>query len=192
MTSLLEVLQVVATTATFFVLCIYTYLTVRLAKAAERQNEITLMPIVYLYLESEQVDLASSPRIKRWLLRNIGSGPAFNISMTKLKVGERELEAKPLEILPARGEEMLQVVVVEPDGRLDFSEINVSLAQAGFDTLKWSGRTVDFVIEYSDIRGRKHFSRHELIFDQSSRRLRAKFKSVSTMEMVLQKSELDA
>lgn len=85
---------------TFLVLIWYTYETYRLRKAAQkqtaettkllgeaqRQNEVSVMPM--LAVISEKL----SPTEKRQIvLVNIGSGPAFNVSIDRHKWENREL-----------------------------------------------------------------------------------------------------
>jgi hypothetical protein len=61
--------------ATLLVLCIYTYLTHQLRKAAQRQNEISVMPMF-------TINQVSPNGLNRPIvIRNVGRGAAFNMSV---------------------------------------------------------------------------------------------------------------
>jgi hypothetical protein len=64
---------------TLFVLVVYTLETLKLRRAAQRQNEIAVVPMLAVYLGSQPNESA-----RDIYLENVGPGPAFNISIDKV------------------------------------------------------------------------------------------------------------
>ena len=75
-----------ATTATLGVLIWYTIETYKLRREAQRQNENVMKPIVALQSVSVRGQYAGTPRP---IIRNLGSGPAFNVCMEALRIAGR-------------------------------------------------------------------------------------------------------
>src|SRR5579863_4308624 len=73
----------VVTTATLIVLIWYTVETHKLRVEAQRQNEHSIMPIVMLqsvFVQGQHVG------ISRPAIRNLGSGPAFNVYVGPMQI----------------------------------------------------------------------------------------------------------
>ena len=81
-----DYISTIAIVVTLVVLIWYTCETYRLRKAAQRQNEISVMPMLAVVNESSP-DRSSREAV----LKSVGSGPAFNLSIDRRQFGNGEL-----------------------------------------------------------------------------------------------------
>lgn len=119
-----SIVTTAVTTATLIVLIWYTVETQKLRREAQRQNENSMMPIVAAqtgYFE---------PYVKSSCLaiRNLGSGPAFNIQISSIQISgksgvfehSRTLAPGQVEILAVAG---IREVKIGPSGGYDDGKI---------------------------------------------------------------------
>jgi len=70
--------------------------TARLVREAQRQNEVSVMPIMAILVVSpgqlRPSDIAYGSDKNSLVLRNVGTGPAFNVSIDKYLAGGKELQ----------------------------------------------------------------------------------------------------
>src|SRR5260370_39247063 len=81
-----SIVTTAVTTATLIVLIWYTVETQRLRREAQRQNENSTMPIVMfqsVYVRGQNIT------VSRPVIRNLGSGPAFNVSVSPITLSGR-------------------------------------------------------------------------------------------------------
>jgi hypothetical protein len=76
----------VAIVITLLVIIKYTYETFLLRVAAQRQNELSVMPVMAIVAQC-----SSGPDRRAVVLRSVGTGPAFNVSIDHVRVGDGEL-----------------------------------------------------------------------------------------------------
>jgi hypothetical protein len=97
--SLLEIL----TGATLLVLIWYTVETYRLRKAAQAQVESGMMPmVVFQFCRVKQETHNGFQWENRPVVRNLGAGPAFNVSIRPVPVGDKAAEFEfPRMLAPA-------------------------------------------------------------------------------------------
>jgi hypothetical protein len=157
---------------TLLVLICYTIDTQRLRKAAERQNQISVMPIVVLRLSSGERRLGEPLSLSLQSLRNVGNGPAFNISITTIKNSPFEVRFNPVPILEARDTQALDYTIWQDAATTGFSKMTVwleSVIEAG-----QLGSEMVVSVSYSDASGKQYFSNHVIQFDAAA-------KTVTTM-----------
>lgn len=169
LTLLIDMIQVCATVATLIVLCIYTYQTVKLAKAAERQYQIAFRPIVYLVLEYEPGDYGGQTKFGAPMVLNVGYGPALNVRVPEFIVEDYAFWVLPVNVLLANGKEKVRIVYRKSSQEretTDCSEISVPLAGNTLSQKVIGETRVNFVVEYEDISGKKYLSDQEFVKDE--------------------------
>ena len=72
----------VVLTATLVVVALYTRLTQKLRLGAERQNRLSVLPILILDWPNPEFDKSDTPSVE-----NIGTGPAFNVQIAPIEHG---------------------------------------------------------------------------------------------------------
>ena len=102
--SLLEIL----TAATLLVLIWYTVETYRLRKAAQAQVESSTLPIV-VFQSSKVAATAGWAEWHRLVVRNLGTGPAFNIQFQPIPIGDRVADFQFSRMLAAGEEQSVAI-----------------------------------------------------------------------------------
>jgi hypothetical protein len=104
------------TMGTFGVLIKYTIETMELRKAAQKQNENVLLPI--LFIGQSKYEAASTYALpERMIIRNVGSGPAFNASTEPMPCGIFNVQFIHPGTIAAGEEHNLRVLFTYQDGR---------------------------------------------------------------------------
>ena len=81
-----DYISTIAVVVTLLVLIWYTWETHGLRRAAQRQNEISVMPILAVFIQS-----AVPNGSREIVFRHVGSGAAFNLSIDRVRFGNGEL-----------------------------------------------------------------------------------------------------
>jgi hypothetical protein len=97
-----SIVTTAVTTATLVVLIWYTVETQRLRREAQRQNENSMMPIVIfqsVYVKGQNIT------VSRPVIRNLGSGPAFNVTIDPITLlGKTMVFEHPRTLAPGQEE----------------------------------------------------------------------------------------
>lgn len=174
MDSVLQQIQTGATVSATLVLIWYTIETQRLRRAAEKQNEISGMPIVALRLASGERGLGESLTLDFQSLRNIGNGPAFNIDVTPIQKAPFEVRFDPIRLLEPRDSQPLEYTVLQDGLASGFPKVSVWLervletGQLGFE--------MAIRVSYSDASGKRYRSDHIIRFDAAAKTVTTVFK----------------
>ena len=152
----------------------YTIETQRLRRAAEKQNEISGMPIVALRLASGERRLGESLTLEFQSLRNIGNGPAFNIDVTPIQKAPFEVRFNPIRLLEPKDSQRLEYTVLQDALASGFSKMSVWL-ESVIETGRL-GSEIAISVSYSDASGKRYRSDHVIRFDAAARTVTTAFK----------------
>lgn len=116
----------VVTTATLIVLILYTVETHKLRLEAQRQNENSIMPIVMLqsvFVQGQHVG------ISRPSIRNLGSGPAFNVYVGPIQISGKAVKFEHPRLLAPGQDDFVAVsglreATLGPTGAYDDGKIH--------------------------------------------------------------------
>jgi len=174
MDSVLQQIQAGATVAATLVLIWYTIETQRLRRAAEKQNEISGMPIVALRLASGERRLGESLTLEFESLRNIGNGPAFNIDVTPIQEAPFEVRFDPIRLLEPKDSQRLVYTVLQDSLTSGFSKTSMWL-ESVIETGQL-GSEMAIRVSYSDASGKRYRSDHVIQFDAVAMTITTVFK----------------
>lgn len=174
MHSALQQLQTWATVAATFTLIWYTIETQRLRRAAEKQNEVSVMPIVALRLSSGERRLGEPLSLKCQSLRNVGFGPAFNIDVSPIQKAPFEVRFERVGLLEPKDSEDLQYTVLQDAVKSGFSKMSVWLESV--ISTGQLGSEMAVSVSYSDTSGNRYHSDHIIQFDAAAQTITAVFK----------------
>jgi hypothetical protein len=164
----------VATVAAAGVVTWYTIETQKLRKAAEKQNEISGMPIIALRLSSGERGLGEPLSLELQSLWNIGNGPAFNIDVTPIQKAPFEVRFEPVPLLEPKDNQGLRYSVLQDAVTSGFSKMSVWL-ESVIETGQL-GSEMAISVSYSDASGNRYHSDHIVHFDAAARTVTTVFK----------------
>jgi len=174
MESVLQQIQTGATVVATLVLIWYTVETQRLRRAAEKQNEISGMPIVALKVASGERRLGEPLALESQSLRNIGNGPAFNIDVTPIQKAPFEVRFDPIRLLEPKDSQSLEYTVLQDALTSGFSKMSVWL-ESVIETGQL-GSEIAISVSYSDASGKRYRSDHIIRFDAAAKTVTTVFK----------------
>jgi hypothetical protein len=174
MDSVLRQLQTGATVAATFVLIWYTIETHRLRRDAEKQNEISGMPIVALRLSSGERRLGEPLTLVFQSLRNIGNEPAFNIDVTPIQRAPFEVRFESIHLLEPKDSLGLQYTILQDAITSGLSKMSVWL-ESVIETGQL-GSEMAISVSYSDASGKRYRSDHLVQFDAAAKTITTVFK----------------
>ena len=161
------IVAAIATALTFVALIWYTKETQRLRRAAERQIEIAGMPVIVLRLFSPlSLELQS--------IRNVGSGPAFNIEISAIQKPPFEVRFEPVPVLESKDNHSLDDTILQDGGTGGFSKMTVwleSVIESGN-----LGPEMAVSITYTDATGKRYRSRHTVQYDAAAKKISTVFR----------------
>lgn len=154
----------------FVVLALYTRETYLLRRATERQLEAASRPLLILVLCSTPRQLSSPMILEDLLIRNIGTGPAFNISIDKL-IGDGvavEFQLPNTAYIEEKESVGITPLIFQNSQLNGISEL-VSLLASLFERNKFCDQIV--TIQFESIHGKAYHSKHRVQYCHISKAL---------------------
>ena len=171
--NLASVVTAFAAVITMATLIWYTVQTFLLRKAAQRQNEIAVMPVLVLEFESEERALAGLMKLEDLQLRNIGNGPAFNIQMETIAGVDSEVRFDVVHVLDKAAVEKLGFIIWQGGKTSGFSREMVLLAS--IITSGQLGAETNVAATFSDSAGIQYRSNHVIRYDPAAKKTTTAF-----------------
>lgn len=151
-----SIVTTAVTAATLIVLIWYTVETQRLRREAQRQNENSIMPIVMFQSVSVR---GQHLTVSRPVIRNLGSGPAFNVSVDPMTLAGKTVTFEHPRTL-APGQEEFVAVSGTREPKLDsaggYDDGKIHHTQDFLKLVKSSPDTVLGGITYAGAAGKKY------------------------------------
>jgi hypothetical protein len=145
----------------------YTVETLRLRKAAQRQNEISIMPVLVLEFESGERALAGHMKLEDPQLRNIGNGPAFNIQVATIAGPDLEVRFDGVPVLDKAAGERLRFTIWQGGKTTGFSRRTVLLASV--ITSGQLGAKTAVAATFNDSAGVRYRSGYVIRYDSTAK-----------------------
>ena len=170
----------IASVLGLLVLVVYTTETYLLRKTAEAQVETQTMPVVLFDLASESPEVGQPMRLNQPRLRNIGKGPAFEISVRKIfGANETSLEFQdmPMSLIEAQRDICPSFLIAE-SGQYGGMSTQLSLLRDLFEQGKLPA-CFRVEVDFKSLSGTRYQTRHQVIYDSQSKQVRTTFLKIS-------------
>jgi len=157
------------------VLFMYTREAFLLRKTAEQQNENAVRPILLFELSSNYADGGSQMQLADPALRNIGSGPALNITIKPIEANGIVVGFTDVPLLEVRGKPILTYIVQggERNGVSRFTPLLASLVMSGK-----LPQQMTTSVEFDSVTGKRYRTVHNIDYDADTKSLQIKFQYI--------------
>lgn len=162
-----------------FVLTVYTWETSLLRRAQEQQTENLIKPVLRFDLSSKERGLAMPMDLAAPSIKNVGKGPAFNISVSPLVSDGVKVDMDGVPLIEANGEVGLTFSISQ-DGQYSGMSRQISELRYLIEGKKLAAPiTVD--VECDGL-SRKHYrTSHEIRYYSYEKRVQTKFLGISEL-----------
>ena len=161
------------------VLIVYTRETFLLRRTAENQNENGIKPIVTLDVSTNEVDLGQPLSFAPIRFKNIGTGPAFNVTTKPIVGSGVEMRIQDVPLLEANEACVLAFTILQagqpcPNG-LALQLLRHHLQEGNFP----AQMTVE--MECDGLSGKRYRTLHEITYDFKAKRVRTSFQGIEAL-----------
>jgi hypothetical protein len=143
------------------VLVFYTKETYLLRKAAEGQTENSVKPVVLLDIASIDVPLGTPMRLKQPAVENVGTGPAFNVTVKPLIGTDVRVTFTTVRLIPAQQQQALDFTITQNDTVNGMAK-NLALLGDLFQRSDTLPERIAAVVEFDSITGKRYRTVHEI------------------------------
>lgn len=173
-----SIVTAAAATITMLFLIWYTIETSRLRKAAQRQNSIPFMPIVVVDIAPMNAQ-GGHLTLGEPAIRNIGSGPAFQIELQTLRLGEHEIRFAVVALVERDKPAKLDYTIWQGGQTSGFSKRSVLLQSvlSGSETRL----ELPLVITFRDMAGTRYGSRAVIVYDPMAKEIKTEYGSTTEL-----------